>query len=161
RFWLLSAAALDPAHPGTVYASWDAYSVGSRLYRSTDAGGSWRRIAVQGVRPSFASLAIDAGTPATILATDNSDPGVYRSTDGGATWIVVTLPPKGADGLRVFAGGHETLYATTSSGTVFTSTDAGATWRTVGTEAGLTGPLVVDPRNPETLYGSTDGVVKS
>jgi photosystem II stability/assembly factor-like uncharacterized protein len=105
---------------------------------------------------------IDTDSPGTILATDDTYQGIYTSTDGGTTWSVVTLPLQSADGLHVLPGSRGTHYATTSSGTVFTSTDAGATWQTVGTKASLGySPLAVDPRNPETLYGAGDGVVKS
>jgi len=171
RFWLLSAAAVDPAHPGTVYASWSRYRyrVGSSslyttasLYRTTDGGNSWRRIVARGPAPSFTSLAIAPDRPGTIYATDDTGPGVYTSTDGGTTWSVVALPLQAADGLHVVAAGRGTLYATTTSGTVFASTDAGATWRTVGTRGSLAyGTLVVDPRDATTVYDAGDGVAKS
>jgi len=161
RFWFLSAATVDPAHPGTVYASWTRYGVGSNLYKTTDGGDSWHRVATQG-QPSFTSLVIDAELPGTIFATDDTNPGIYTSTDGGTTWSILTLPLQTADGLHVFPGSRGTLYATTSSGTLFTSADAGATWQTVGTKASLAySPLAVDPQDPETLYGAGDGVVKS
>ena len=164
RFSFLSAAAVDPAHPGTVYASWTVRGYGgeSNLYKTTNGGSSWQRIAVHSAKPSFASLVIDAGTPGTIFATDDSYPGIYTSIDGGTSWSVVTLPLQTADGLHVFPGSQGTLYATTNSGAVFTSTDAGATWHRTGTEASLGyGPLAVDLQNPDTVYGSGDGVAKS
>jgi photosystem II stability/assembly factor-like uncharacterized protein len=161
RYWFLSAAAVDPAHPGTVFAAWNRYGVGSNLYKTTDGGNSWHGIATHG-QPSFTSLVIDADSPGTILATDATDPGIYTSTDGGATWSILTLPLQTAGGLHLFAGRRGTLYATTSAGTLLTSTDTGATWQTVGTDADLAyGPLAVDPQNPTTLYGAGDGVVKS
>jgi photosystem II stability/assembly factor-like uncharacterized protein len=164
RFSFLSAAAVDPAHAGTVFASWTVRGLGgeANLYKTTNSGGSWQRIAVHGAKPSFASIVIDADTPGTIFATDDSYPGIYTSIDGGTSWSVVTLPLQAADGIHVFPGSRGTLYATTTSGAVFTSTDAGATWRRAGTEASLGyGPLAVDPQNPDTVYGSGDGVAKS
>jgi photosystem II stability/assembly factor-like uncharacterized protein len=164
RFSFLRAAVIDPAHPGTVYASWTVSGYGGRsnLYKTTNGGDSWQRVAVQGTKPSFASLVIDADSPGTIFATDDTYAGVYTSTDGGTTWSVLTLPLQTADGLHVLAGSRGTLYATTASGTLFTSADAGATWQTLGTKTGLAySPLAVDPQNPETLYGAGDGVVKS
>ena len=162
RYWFVSAAAIDPGHPGTVYASWSAYHAGSRLYRTTDGGISWQRIASQGPRPSFTSLSIDADSPGTIVATDANNPGIYTSKDGGTSWSVVTLPLRAVDGLRLMPGSRRTLYAATSSGDLFTSTDAGATWQTAGPSARLGYvPLAVDPQNSDTLYGAGDGVVKS
>jgi len=162
RYWFLTAAAIDPAHPGTLYASWARYGVGSNLYKSTDAGDSWQRIPIRGLRPSFASLTIPADSPGTLLATVDTDPGIYASTDGGGTWTLVTPPLQTGDGVRVIAGSQGTLYATTSSGTLFSSTDAGTTWQTVTTTSALDdGLLAVDPQDPATLYGGGDGVVKS
>ena len=161
---VLSAAAIDPAHPGTVYAAWtvSGYGGAANLYKTTDGGSSWQRITTHGAKPSFASMAIDADASGTIYATDATHPGIYTSTDGGTTWSVVTLPLQSAGGLQVFPGSRGRLYATTTSGSVFASSDAGATWQALGTEPGLAGgPIAVDPRNPETVYGSGDGVEKS
>jgi photosystem II stability/assembly factor-like uncharacterized protein len=161
-FSFLSAAAIDPAHAGTVYASWTDHGYGgdSNLYKTTNSGASWRLVAATGGKPSFASLVIDPASPGTILATDSSRPGVYTSTDGGTTWNLVVLPLASADGLELFAGSRGALYATTDSGTVFASADVGATWQTV-TANGGPGSIVTDPANPQTVYGGGDGVEKS
>ena len=161
RYWFLTAAAIDPAHPGTLYASWARYGVGSNLYKSTDAGGSWHKITIRGPRPLFASLTIPADSPGTLLATVEAGPRIYRSIDGGGTWTLVTLPVQTGDGVHVVAGSHGTLDAT-SGGTLFESTDTGTTWQTITTTPALAdGLLAVDPQDPETLYGGGDGVLKS
>jgi photosystem II stability/assembly factor-like uncharacterized protein len=170
RYWFLSgagsslaAAALDPAHPGTVYASWTTYAGGStrsRLYRSSDGGDSWQRVVARGASPTFSSLVVDPGTPETIVATDEAHTGIYRSTDGGTTWSAVSLPLKAAEGLYLYPGSQGTLYATATGGAVLASTDGGATWQTAASNGGP-GSLVVDPHDSQTVYGAGDGVARS
>ena len=114
---------------------------------------------------SIQSLAIDPTNPETLYAGTES--GVFKSTDGGASWDNVN------SALKVFSividpRKPSTLYA--SSFGVFKSIDGGANWSAAS--SGLPGiptlPLVevgalaIDPQNPETLYaGTRTGVFKS
>jgi photosystem II stability/assembly factor-like uncharacterized protein len=93
----IATLAVDPAHPGTIYAGVD----GRAVWKSTDGGGSWSPVTQGLVDPATLAYA----TP-TALAFDPHDPtalyltvadslfssgagglaGVYRTTDGGASW---------------------------------------------------------------------------
>jgi photosystem II stability/assembly factor-like uncharacterized protein len=90
----------------------------------------------------------------TLLAGTNT--GLYRSSDGGASWGLVPLPPTGGTGdipvTSVAQSADGTIWA--SSGFVlYESRDGGNTWR--ATEAPIQRPLrsvVTDPRNADRLY---------
>ncbi|SNB48096.1 choice-of-anchor D domain-containing protein [Geobacter sp. DSM 9736] len=79
------------------------------------------------------SAEVDQTLPSVVyVGTDGN--GVYKSTDGGATWNPAS---QGIAGLSVYAvkidpGNHSTIYAGTNGG-IFRSGDAGTTWRSVST----------------------------
>jgi photosystem II stability/assembly factor-like uncharacterized protein len=125
------ALAINPADPQILYAGVSAFLpsgviVGS-VYKSTDAGATWFEasagIAGQDVRALF----IDPTDPLgdTIYAGtggDGANPGgVYRSTDGGATWnsYSIGLPAYSATALAMPArvpGAPARILAGTNAG---------------------------------------------
>jgi photosystem II stability/assembly factor-like uncharacterized protein len=80
---IVKALLADARSPGAVYAGTDM-----GLYRSDDAGATWRLLDTP-LRGSMVwSLAIDP-FDANVLFTGvgtPSKPGIYRSTDGGKSW---------------------------------------------------------------------------
>jgi hypothetical protein len=77
---------------------------GDGIYSSTDGGQTWekRGLADSG---SFGRIAVDPTDPDTIFAaaagtvsTSVSQRGIYRSTDGGDTWVQVLEPPNDTTG---------------------------------------------------------------
>jgi photosystem II stability/assembly factor-like uncharacterized protein len=114
-----SDVAIDPLHPDTVYAAmWQSRlgpsedgneyeGAGGGLYKSTDAGTSWTKLA--GGLPANAvqfALAISPSQPSQIyvaLATNEGGEyssakgnGLYRSDDAGATWTRITSDERAA-----------------------------------------------------------------
>ena len=82
--------------------------------------------------------------------------GIYRSTDGGATWTSV-MASTGVRDITFHPTDANLVYAQVKSKGVYRSTDAGATW--VRLENGLPvgglaayGRLVMAPSDPLTLY---------
>lgn len=76
------ALAVAPPNGTTVYAGTDA-----GLYRSDDAGGSWRKLPFPG--KVAVALAVSPPNPNVVLAIEFVRKGegrVYRSEDGGASW---------------------------------------------------------------------------
>ncbi len=95
--------------------------------------------------------------------------GVWRTTDGGATWT-----PLGDyfSNLYVYSvaidpNDSDTYYFGSYSGLIYKSTDAGATWNLLGTAgSSLVNKILLHPTNPNIMfatsqnsgiYGSTDG----
>jgi photosystem II stability/assembly factor-like uncharacterized protein len=75
----LAVVAVDPANAARIIA----YSNGGDIYRSTDGGTSWRRVASTGA--DVASLAYDPAHPGTVLAGSRAGM-LWTSTDNGISW---------------------------------------------------------------------------
>src|SRR5579872_842249 len=149
RLTSIGAVAVAASRPDTVYVGAGAGPTAG-LYRSTDGGGHWDLVALQG--HAVSSIVIDPKNPDIVMAAAG-DSGVSRSTDGGRTWTS-TLPDAqtGAGWLvfdpddphNVYAGTHPiaqggrggasggrgsapvTTPATDSQ--IYRSRDEGATW---------------------------------
>lgn len=85
------ALCFAPGNPNTVYyATGEQHSAldnfpGDGLFRSTDAGGSWTKIAPYGEIGSFVARIVPHPTTPNLMFAA-SDFGFMRSTDGGVTW---------------------------------------------------------------------------
>jgi len=131
----VATIAVDPATPTTVYAGYEDFGV----YKSVDGGTTWTPLGPSvGAQPlSVEDLAIDPADPAVVyaagyLAGTAPSVGVYRSTDGGATWddtplvaLVRTLVLDPSDGAVLVAGTQDGIG-------LWRSEDAGASWSASG-----------------------------
>jgi photosystem II stability/assembly factor-like uncharacterized protein len=171
----VQALAIDPQNPATLYAAvrHNASPESTDVYKSADAGSSWRVVANLSGSPQ--ALAIDPQTPTTLYL--RAYRRVYKSTDGGDRWTLVNTSLPGSylsvQNLVIDPQTPTTLYAGTFGDGVFKSTDGGGTWNAVNT--GLPTPyspgsypsvdaLAIDPQTPTTLYlglGDGSGVYKS
>jgi hypothetical protein len=78
----IGAVAVAPSRPDTVYVGASGGGPSAGLYRSTDGGGHWDFVALQG--HAVSSIVIDPRNPGLVMAAGDS--GVVRTTDGGMTW---------------------------------------------------------------------------
>jgi photosystem II stability/assembly factor-like uncharacterized protein len=108
--------------------------------------------------PAYSALAIDPLTPTTLYAGTSG--GVFKSTDGGASWSASGLINVAA--LAIDPLTPTTLYAGTSNvgvfGGVFKSADGGVSWNSTGGLTGIVSSLAIDPLTPTTLYAGTLGL---
>ena len=120
--------AFDPARPQTVYAA----SPDAGAFKSTDGGKSWARL-TRGLPAELTPVlvVVDPRQPQRLLLAGLFGQGLYRSSDGGATWR--PSPGLGADDVRVLAfdPAGTLVYAVTSGQVerLWRSTDGGATWK--------------------------------
>lgn len=119
---------------------------------------------------SISALAVAPQSPKTVFA-GTFRTGLFKSTDGGRRWHPLNIAVSAAPivSLAIAPADSRTVYAGTGGG-VFKTTDGGATWSAAngglfsGESAyehewrlteGYIQALVVDPRDPETVYAGT------
>jgi len=122
---VVTTLAIHPQNPDVVYAG----ARGSGLWKTEDAGQSWRPVTDALPLARADSVMIDPVNPDRVLMASTA--GVFESTNGGAVWVQLTkenLQPTGAGFLA--KGKGEILYLATFQG-VKASQDGGHTWTTV------------------------------
>lgn len=179
---------LDPADRKTIFAACD-----NGTLRSTDAGLTWSLVAELPSKSwDYATdVARDPGNPSIVYvaygdvygrnAAADSTPGIWRSTDRGATWALLGggLPVAnvGRIALSTSASAPGTLWAGIHRNTndqllgLYVSTDAGLSWTRKGatpnycaSQCWYDNVLAVDPADPNLvwaggldMYRSLDG----
>jgi photosystem II stability/assembly factor-like uncharacterized protein len=97
--------AIAPSDPKRMYAVAEAErnSKAEGLYRSDDAGESWRLVnsesRVVGRTSDFAEVRVDPRNPDVVWCANTS---AYRSSDGGKTFIAIKGAPGGDDYHRIW-----------------------------------------------------------
>jgi photosystem II stability/assembly factor-like uncharacterized protein len=85
--WWASILVVDPAVPGRVYAVGSFQTSG--LYRTDDGGNNWIAIGSGLPDSPVYGLAIDPTNSSVVYAAPSAG-GLYRSTDAGASWTLMT-----------------------------------------------------------------------
>jgi photosystem II stability/assembly factor-like uncharacterized protein len=161
--WCIVSAVVDPRNPSTLYV-WaclpDGRSQG--LFKSIDGGQNWSSLGNPLTSGLFGALAIDPQNDGTLYVSGFYD-GVLKTTDGGQTWKAFTftsgLPATGVAFSSIAVDPHNSsiVYAASHGLGVYWSTNGGANWKPHN--AGLADlnvqNLLIDPRNPETIYAGT------
>jgi photosystem II stability/assembly factor-like uncharacterized protein len=94
----IGAVEVAPSNPRVIYVgagdkvNGGGVNVGNGMYKSEDAGATWRHLGLDDSRV-IPSILVDPKNPDLVLAasegnlwTKSENRGVYRSTDGGRTW---------------------------------------------------------------------------
>ncbi len=151
---LVTALALDPSNSSTVYAA-----SARGLFKSVDAGATWRPTGAGLNRHSLLALAIDPRATSHLYATTDTG-GVFRSDDGGEHWSEANegIGARYVGAIAVDPHHAGSVYAGAEAGRVFHSTDAGATWKELASPTSRVGVTVVavDPITPGLLYVGTN-----
>ena len=164
---------IDPQAASTIYAG----TRGGGILRTADGGENWEAI---NTGLYITDLAIDPQAPRTLYAASVS--AVFKSTDGGTSWIATSLTGGGYSSIlalaivpqtettptTLYAGLHYLIPPDEWEGggewvEVYRSTDGGASWGFVpALEFWYFGVLAFDPQTPTTLYaGGYDVLYKS
>ncbi|HEY2853838.1 MAG TPA: hypothetical protein VGJ18_13380 [Gemmatimonadaceae bacterium] len=164
------AVAGVPSQPNVAYIGFDNGGV----WRSTDYGSTWHplfddqstgsigAIAVAPSDPNVIYVGTGAGIIRPDLATGN---GLYKSTDGGKTWVnlglhdtqmiaMIAVDSRDPNRLFVAALGHP--YGPNAERGVFRSTDGGRTFQKVlyKDEYTSANDVKIDPGNPNVVYAT-------
>ncbi len=160
----IGAVEVAPSDPNMVYVgTGDLNSFfegrGDGMYRSTDAGRTWRHVGLEGTQ-QITSILVHPRDPNLVLVgalgnffqTQNDARGVFRSTDGGASWVkTLYIDEKtGIGTLARAADAPDVIFAATrfryfppgagnppnadtaqTRSRLYKSTDGGVTWREI------------------------------
>jgi len=149
-------------------------AVGGGVWKTTNEGRTWQPIFDGQAIASIGAIAVAASDPKIIyLGTGEADmrsnisygDGVYKSSDGGATWQHlglrdsrqigrVLVDPRDPNIVLVAALGH--AFGPNAERGVYRSTDGGASWKQVLGKNEDTGAidLCYEPGNAEIVYAS-------
>src|SRR5580658_3488867 len=190
----IGAIAVAPSNANVVYVGTgepdirSQHSDGNGMYKSTDAGKTWTHIGLENTR-QIGRVAVDPTNANRVYVAAlghvydaNPDRGVYRSTDGGATWKKILVNAKdpnnvGAIDIAINPKNPRVLYAALwatrrppwsvyapsnlPGGGLFKSTDGGDTWKQLG--GGLPSDdfvgkigMAISPSNPNRVWAAVD-----
>lgn len=184
---------LDPTNPNVVWVgsgennNQRSVSYGDGVYKSEDGGKTWRNMGLKSSE-HISGIVIDPTNPNTIYVgaygpvwSEGGERGVYKSTDGGATWTCVKsvsaytgcndliMDPR--DPNVLYAAFHQrmrkvfTYIGGGPESAVYKTTDGGATWKKL--EGGLPGGdlgrigIALSPVNPDVLYAVVEAKAES
>ncbi|HKS73122.1 MAG TPA: hypothetical protein VJQ82_07990 [Terriglobales bacterium] len=166
----------DPRNSNVLYASlWQARRTpwslnsggpGSGIYRSNDAGATWKRLDGHGLPKEpygKIGLAVAANSERVYALIEAHDGGIYRSDDSGDTWQLVNddhaFLQRAWYYMHIIADPQDpdTVYVLNVD--FHKSTDGGRTFNKVKVPHGDNHGLWIDPRNPRRMIASNDGGV--
>ncbi|HLN98522.1 MAG TPA: hypothetical protein VK208_08685 [Pyrinomonadaceae bacterium] len=182
----VGAIGLSDSDPNTIYVGMGESPIrgnvshGDGVYKSTDAGKTWKRVGLEDTR-QISRIRVHPKNPDIVYVAaqghvwaPNADRGIFRSKDGGKTWqkILYRSDKAGASDLIIDPTNANILYAgfwevyrkpwTLESGGpgsgVFKSTDGGDTWNEITRNPGLPKGTIgivgitVSPANPDRLW---------
>ena len=157
---------------------------GTGLYKSTDAGKTWKMVGLEKsehigkiiIDPRNSNVVYVAAQGPLFSEEGGGDRGIYKTTDGGTTWsrsfhvndvtgfTDIVFDPKNPD--IMFAGTYQRMRHVGQmigggpDGGIFKTTDAGKNWKklTNGLPPGEVGriALAVDPKKPGRIYALID-----
>lgn len=161
----ITAFAIDPTSSSTMYLGHEFEAdveEGVALHKSTDGGRTWTSLG-RGRQwngwcsPEVNKILLDPSEPTmlhfSVSVYGGCDPsGLYKSTDGGATWTITGLSGgyfggQGGSDVVIDPEAPNTLYATRDY-QLEKSTDGGATWESIR----KSGRIALSPAYPSTLY---------
>jgi photosystem II stability/assembly factor-like uncharacterized protein len=170
----IGALAIDPSNHSVVYAgtgeanSSDSY-YGAGILKTTNGGSTWTlvnhwedpTVPTSGTftGSNFARIAINPVTSTTIFAASAS--GIFRSTDGGSTWIKMSngTPSAPATDVIINPSNTDIVYAAFNSNGIYQTTNANATtpvWNKLTSGLPTTGAsrisLSISPSSPQVVY---------
>jgi photosystem II stability/assembly factor-like uncharacterized protein len=188
----IGAVIVDPRNPNIAFVAAVGHAYGPNeergVFRTTDGGATWQKVLYKDSKTGAIDVVFDPNNSSTLyaslwevyrtpwsLSSGGPGSGLYRSTDGGATWsrlegnglpsgilgkIVISV--SGADSSRVYA-----MIEHKESGGLYRSDDSGDTWTRVNDEgrfrqrAWYFSHIFADPRSADTVYMLNTGLFRS
>lgn len=185
----IGSIAVAPSDPTIIYAGSGEglqrpdLAIGNGIYKSNDAGATWTHLGLRDGQ-QIPAIAVDPKDPQRLFVAvlghpygPNNERGIYRSTDGGASFqrVLYHDDNTGAYDVKIDASNPQIVYATLwaarqapweiggsfeigGSG-IFKSTDGGTTWAPLmnGIPPRIgRASLSIAPSQPSTIYAIVD-----
>ena len=158
------------------------------VFKTTDGGKTWIKSLFRDAKSGAVDLSMDPRNPEVLyaalwevyrtphsLSSGGPGSGLFRTTDGGATWTELTRNeglPKGVwgkVGVSVSGADSNRVYAIVEAaeGGVFLSDDAGKTWKKINEDRRLRQRafyytrIYADPQSKDTVYILNTGIYRS
>ena len=187
---------VHPTNPEIVYVGALGHAFGPNaergVYKTVDGGKNWTKILYRNDSTGISDLIMDPNDPNTLYAalwhayrtpwmlnSGGAGGGIFKTTDGGATWKEITanrgLPRGGVwgkVGIAVSPANSQRVWAVIEhdSGGVYRSDDGGTSWEWINRDRSLRqrawyySKIHADPKDTNVVYGlnvqffkSTDG----
>jgi photosystem II stability/assembly factor-like uncharacterized protein len=181
----IGAIAVAPSDPKIIYVGSGAgiirpdLATGDGMYKSTDAGKSWTHLGLRDTQ-MIADVEVDPKDPNRLFVAalghpygPNAERGIFRSTNGGASFQKVLYKDEYTSGndVRIDPKNPEIVYAALwqqqqgfyengafggTDGGIYKSIDGGSTWKqlTNGLPPIIEANLAIAPSNPKILYAT-------
>ena len=186
---MFHSLAIDPRNENVVYAGTET----SGIFKTTDGGLTWIRLRLGfkctpqktgysqifdiAIDPTDSQIlyaaAVNGPGPVDNPISPSSSGGVYKSTDGGASWVqknsgfsnsyVTFVKVDATNHNRLYAGlgGVKSTFGTAGTfyeGGIWTSNNAGDSWTALPTPAGFSSNILIDMEltgaNQRTIYAN-------
>ena len=179
----ISRVRVNPKNPDLVYVAALGHLWGTNeqrgIFRSKDGGKTWEKILYRNAETGASDLVMDPVNPSTLYASfwqvsrkpyrmdsGGDGSGLFKSTDGGDTWIEITrnkgLPSGviGKIGVSVSPVNSNRVWAIVEAkdGGLYRSDDAGETWQRTSENANIRqrpwyyNRVYADTENLDTVY---------
>ena len=187
----IGAIIVDPKNPDIVMVAALGHAFGPNaergIYRTTNGGKTWTKVLSKNDRTGAIDVTFDPHNSKIVYASlwqalrqpwnfssGGEGSGLYRSTDGGATWQRLSgngLPAGilGRIDISVSGANSKRVYAMieAADGGLYRSDDAGQHWRRVNDDGRLRqrawyfSKIYADPKHADTVYALNTGMFKS
>jgi photosystem II stability/assembly factor-like uncharacterized protein len=186
----VGAIAVAPSDPNVIWVGSgesqlrEDLTYGTGVYRSTDGGVSWKHVGLTDTQ-QIGDLVIDPRDPNRVYVAamghafgPNTERGVFRTTDGGATWkkVLFLNDSTGAMDLTIDPTNPRILFASmwkfqrtpwsmnTGGGRsgLWKTTDGGDTWKEITFNPGIPKKplgkigISISPANPQRVYATIE-----
>jgi photosystem II stability/assembly factor-like uncharacterized protein len=184
---------INPRNPDIAFVAAVGHPYGSNsergIFRTTDGGKTWEKVLYRDENTGAIDVTFNSRNPNIVFASlwqarrtpwslEDGGPGsgIYRSTDGGSTWMELQehgLPKKPYGKIGVASAGLDRVYAlieARNDGGLYRSDDGGDNWQLVNGNRNLSQRswyymhVIADPQDVNTVYvlnvdarRSTDG----
>jgi photosystem II stability/assembly factor-like uncharacterized protein len=187
----IGALIIDPKNPNIVFVAALGHAYGPNeergVFRTTDGGATWQKVLYKDNKTGAIDVVFDPKNSSTLFASlwevyrnpwslNSGGPGsgLYKSTDGGATWMHIEghgLPAgiMGRIGISVSGADSNKVYAMVESkeGGLYRSDDGGDNWIRMNEDGRLRqrawyfSHIFADPKSADTVYVLNTGMFRS